>query len=228
MISGRQALGSIDQALNQAHTQIAEVQAGIAEATDRFLALKKTQADDYRDLARVRVERLAGPELDGQLDHAERQVLSLLADRDEAIARLNQEIVDAQRLREQHEAERKHQAAQLDGVVGVVDEAEEKTQERLDADPDYRARRELAEQAERKALHADDKAGRSEEEQQSKGEAYKQDPLFGYLWERKYGLPEYEAGGLSPLAGWQGGAADRICGCARELFPAERDPVASS
>ena len=33
MISGRQALGSIDQALNQAHSRIADVQAQIAEAT---------------------------------------------------------------------------------------------------------------------------------------------------------------------------------------------------
>ena len=211
MITGRQALGSIDQALNQAHTQIAEVQAGIAEATDRFLALQKTQADDYRDLAHVRVERLAGPELGGQLDHAERQVLALLADRDEAIARLHREIVDAQRLREQHEAERKHQAVQLDGAVGIVDEAEAKTQAKLDADPDYRAQRERAEQAERKALHADDKAGRSEEERQSKGDAYKQDPLFGYLWERKYGLPEYKAGGLTR---WLDGKVARLIGFA--------------
>lgn len=211
MISGRQALGSIDQTLNQAHSQIADLQTGIAEATDRLMALRNTQAGDYRDLARVRVERLAGPELESQLDHAEQQVLALLADRDEAIARLQQEIVDAQRLREQHEAERKHQAAQLDGIVGVVDEAEAKTQSRLDLDPQYRAQREQAEQAERKALHADGKAGRSEEERQSKGEAYKQDPLFSYLWERKYGLPEYEAGGM---ARWLDGKVARLIGFA--------------
>ena len=211
MISGRQALGSIDQALSQAHARIADVQAGIAEATDRLLAEQKRQADDYRDLARVRVERLAGPDLGGQLDHAERQVLTLLADRDEAIARLQQEIADAQRLREQLEAERKHQAVQLDGAVGIVDDAEAKTQANLDADPDYRAQRELAEQAERKALHADGKAARSEEERQSKGEAYKQDPLFNYLWERKYGLPEYAAGGLTR---WLDGKVARLIGFA--------------
>ena len=211
MISGRQALGSIDQALNQAHSRIADVQAQITEARNQVLDLQKAQAQDYRDLARVRVERLADPEVDGQLDHAERQVLALFEERSEAIAVLQQEIADADRLREQHEAQRRHQATQLDGAVGIVDEAEAKTQARLDADPAYRAQRELAEQAERRALHADSKATRSEEERQSKGEAYRQDPLFGYLWERHYGLPEYKAGGL---VRWLDGKVARLIGFA--------------
>ena len=211
MISGRQALGSIDQALNQAHSRIADVQAQITEARNQVLDLQKAQAQDYRELARVRVERLADPEVDEQLDHAERQVLALFEDRAEAIARLQQEIAEADRLREQQEAQRTHQAAQLDGAVGVVDEAEAKTQARLNADLAYRAQRDLAEQAERKALHADSKATRSEEERQSKGEAYKQDPLFNYLWDRHYGLPEYKAGGLTR---WLDGKVARLIGFA--------------
>ena len=211
MISGRQALGSIDQALNQAHTRIADVQTQIAEATDQILDLQKAQTQDYRELARVRIERLADPEVDDRLDHAERQVLALFEERAEAIAALQHEITDVERLREQHETERRHQAAQLDGAVGIVDEAEAKTQARLDADPAYQAQRDLAQQAERKALHADSKATRSEEERQSKGEAYKQDPLFSYLWERHYGLPEYKAGGLTR---WLDGKVARLIGYA--------------
>jgi len=209
MISGRQALGSIDQALNQAHGRIADVQDGITEATDRLLALQKTQTDEYRDLARVRVEKLAGPDVLSQLDNAERQVLALFSDRDAAIARLRQEIVDAQGVREQLEAERTHQALRLDDAVNAVDEAEATTQAKLDADQDYRTQRERAEQAERKALHADGKAGRSEEEKQSKGEAYKLDPLFSYLWERGFGLPEYEASGITR---WFDGKVARLIG----------------
>ncbi len=211
MISGRQALGSIDQALNRSHGQLAKVQTQIAEATERLLELQQAQAGDYRDLARVRVERLADPEIDDQLDRAERQVVALFAERAEAISGVQQAIADTDRLREQHEAERRHQAAQLDGAVGVVDEAEARTQARLDADPAYREQRERAEQAERKALHADGKAARSEEEQQSKGAAYLQDPLFSYLWDRRYGLPEYQAGGL---VRWLDGKVARLIGFA--------------
>ena len=68
-----------------------------------------------------------------------------------------------------------------------------------------------AEAAERKAAHADDKAGRSEQEREQKGEAYRQDPLFVYLWERQYGLPGYKAGGLSR---WLDGKLARFIGFA--------------
>lgn len=211
MISGRQALGSIDQTLNQAHQQVADMESGITEATEQLLALRTAQAEDYRDLARVRVERLADPELVEQIDQAEQQVMVLLAERSEAIAGLQQEIAEVQRLRELHEAERRQQADRLDAAVAEVDEAEAKTQRRLDAEADYRAQRERAEQAERQALHAAEKAGRSEQERQQKGEAYRQDPLFTYLWERRYGLPEYEAGGL---ARWLDGKVARLIGFA--------------
>lgn len=95
--------------------------------------------------------------------------------------------------------------------MATVDEAEARTQLRLDADPDYRAQREKAEQAERRALHAGEKAGRSEEERQQKGEAYRQDPLFTYLWDRRFGLPEYKASGL---ARWLDGKVARLIGFA--------------
>ena len=142
MISGRQALGSIDQTVNQAHQQVADMESGITEATEQLLALRTAQAEDYRDLARVRVERLADPELVEQIDQAEQQVMVLLAERSEAIAGLQQEIAEVQRLRELHEAERRRQADRLDAAVGEVDEAEAKTQLRLDTEPDYRAQRE--------------------------------------------------------------------------------------
>ena len=211
MISGRQALGTIDQALNKAHTQIVGVESQISDVTERLVALQKAQADDYRNLARDRVNRLSDPELLRHLDHAEQQVVALLDQRGAAIAALQKEIADGDRAREQHEAERRHQAARLDGAVAVVDNAEAKTQARLDSDADYRQQRERAEQAERKAMHAAEKAARSEEEQQHKGAAYREDPLFMYLWERKYGLPEYHAGGLLR---WLDGKVARLIGFA--------------
>jgi len=211
MISGRQALGSIDLALNKAHSEIAELEDSISGLSEELIDRQRSQADDYRELARIRVERLEDPELIEHIDHAERQVIKLLADRKKAIERLELEISDARRLREKQEAERMQQAAQLDDAVGVVDEAEARTQARLDADPDYRVQRDLAEQAERKALHGLEKADRSEQELLEKGAAYRDDPLFVYLWERKYGLPGYQAGGLTR---WLDGKVARLVGFA--------------
>jgi hypothetical protein len=93
----------------------------------------------------------------------------------------------------------------------MVDEAEARTQARLDADPAYRAQRERAQEAERTARHADEKATSSEQEREQKGESYRSDPLFTYLWSRAYGLPEYRA---SPLVRWLDGWVAKLVGFA--------------
>ncbi|MGB5495647.1 MAG: hypothetical protein WBM97_14330, partial [Sedimenticolaceae bacterium] len=169
MISGRETLGSIDQALQQAHGQIDRLEAEIGELTQQLMAQQTAQTDDYRQLAQVRLDRLSGEDLTAQLDRTERQVIALLAQRDAALAALQQQIADAERVREQHLAERRQQEERLDAAVTIADEAEAKTQARLDADPAYRAQRESAEEAERRARHAADKAERSAQEREEKG-----------------------------------------------------------
>jgi hypothetical protein len=211
MISGSQALGSIDGALNQAHAQIAALQAEIAQTTETLLKTNQEQAGDYRNLARARLDRLPSGELVQTLDHAEQQVVALLAQREQALAALLRTIADAEALRVQREGQRQRQAAQLNRAVAVVDEAEARTQLKLDADADYRLQRERVEQAERKALHAAEKASRSAEELEQKGAAYRGDPLFTYLWERRYGQPEYRG---RRLFRWLDGKVARLIGYA--------------
>jgi rubrerythrin len=48
-------------------------------------------------------------------------------------------------------------------------------------------------------MHADDKARHSEQEKDEKGQSYRDDALFMYLWERHYGTPQYRAW---PLTRW--------------------------
>lgn len=212
MISGRRALGSIDETLNKAHAQIEKVEDEIAHTTENLISLQKAQISDYRELARGRLERLEDDtELNDHLDYVERQALKLLHQREQALSALHQEVEQNAREREQAEAERGRQAIRLDEAVDTVDEAEATTQERLDADPDYRAQRAAAESAERKAMHAMEKADRSAGELAAKGQAYKDDPLFMYLWERSYGLPDYKAGGLTR---WLDGKVARMIGFA--------------
>ena len=196
MISGRQALASIDQALNEAHEKIAEVEDQISAVTAELVEQQKAETEDYRELARVRVDRLVDGELNRHLDSAERQVLALFEQRQEAFDTLQARIEDAAQNRTNLEGERAAQADRVDQAAQTVDAAEAKTQARLDDDPDYRAQRARAEEAERRAMHADEKATRSEAEQEQKGQSYRDDPLFMYLWNRNYGLPTYKTSGL--------------------------------
>ena len=211
MISGRQALGSIDQALTEAHQQADRLQSEMAANGERMLALNDAQTEDYRGLARVRLDQLARDAMLEHLDHAERQATALLQQRNAALEALRRKVEDAVQRHRALEAQRAQQAALVDQAVARVDEAEAAIQVRLDAQPDYRAQRERAEEAGRMAAHANDKATRSEEERSSKGQAYHDDPLFMYLWRRQYGLPAYTASGL---ARWLDGKVARLIGYA--------------
>ena len=211
MISGQQALASIDETLSRERGTIDEVEQEIASLNVRRTEQLQVQARDYRELARVRVDVLGNGALLQHLDDAERQVVSLLDRRRQAAEVLDGRIQAAVSAIGALEMERAAHAAKVDAAAKTVDEAEARTQARLDADPAYRTQRDRAQEAERTARHADEKAVRSEEEKEQKGESYRSDPLFTYLWGRAYSLSEYRA---SPLVRWLDGLVARLVGYA--------------
>ncbi len=211
MISGQQTLASIDAALNEEREKIGRLDQEIAGLNASRAEQQQAQAQDYRDLARVRVDLLASQRVVQRIDDVERQVVALLARRAQAVEELGARIGEADGAIKRLEEERGAQAGRVDMAVRAVDEAEAKTQARLDADPPYQAQREQAHEAERTALHADEKASRSEQEKDQKGESYRNDPLFMYLWNRKFGLPGYEA---NLLVRWLDGRVAHLIGYA--------------
>lgn len=211
MISGQQALASLDESLNGERRTIGDIEREIAGLQARLEAQQQAQVQDYHQLARVRVDVLTNEALLQHVDEAERQVMALLARRRQAAEALDGRVGAAIAAIRALEQERTGLAAQVDAAVRTVDQAEARTQARLDADPAYRAQRERAREAERTAKHADEKASRSEEEREQKGESYRRDPLFTYLWSRGFGLPGYQAG---TLARWLDGRVARLIGYA--------------
>lgn len=196
MITGRQTLLSIDQVLGEARNKIQTVEAQIDGINQQLVDLQKGRAEDYKELARVRLDLLADGELVQHLDWTDRQVMALLDKRSVALEELQVQIQATEAPLQALELERSAQALRVDSAAEIVDVAEAQTQAKLEADPEYRAQREQAEQAERKAMHAQEKAIRSEHEREQKGESYRNDPLFMYLWEHDYSLPGYKANGL--------------------------------
>jgi len=196
MISGQHTLASIDGALNEARAKVAAIEAQIAEANAKLAELQQAQTRDYRELAKLRVDLVSDGALIQHLDQAEAQVARLLEQRQAALADLERQIETAERARVPLEEERAARAAGVDAAAARVDEAQARTQARLDADPAYQAQRARTQEAERTAMHAAEKARLSEEELTQKGASYRADPLFMYLWQRNYGLPGYKSSGL--------------------------------
>jgi hypothetical protein len=203
VISGREALANIDRAMNEVRRQVAEAEASIADIAQQALEARKAQAEDMKALAQIRLGEIRGVALASQLDRAEQRALEILAERESAQAELNRAVEDVERAARALAEERAAQLARVDAAAKEVQGADAQVQGRLGADPDYRARRERAEEARRLAASAREKAERSAGERDQKGAAYRNDPLFMYLWDRRFGTAEYKSWGLPRLLdGW--------------------------
>ena len=209
MVSGRQTLASIDQAVTQAQAKAAAVEAQIEAVNQQLAEQRQAQTKDYKELARVRLGQLGDVSMLQRLDQTEQQVTGLIGQRQAALAQLQGQLQTAEAAERALAAERAAQAAAVDAAAQAVDAAEAKTQARLDADPAYQAQCERARENERTAGQSDEKATRSAAEREQKGVSYRADPLFMYLWNRKFGQPGYRSWGLTR---WLDGKVARLIG----------------
>ena len=193
MISGRHALGVIDDSLNQERASIETADTRIAEISRQLLALQQARVEDIRELARLRVDMMASGNTLSGIDAVERQVAAVLKARQTAEAELDARIPALQDERNGLEAGRETQRQAVEEAADALDLAEAATQARLDADADYQAQEQRTREADRIARHAEDKALHSEQEKDEKGQSYRDDALFLYLWDRHYGTPQYRA-----------------------------------
>ena len=134
MVSGRETLADIDQAVTQARAAIASLESRVESVNGKVGELRRAQTQDYRDLAGVRLGLIADTATVQLLDRAERQVLALLAQRNGAVGDLDRQIQAASLALQTLETERGAQAERVNAAAEVVDAAEAKTQSRLDAD----------------------------------------------------------------------------------------------
>jgi len=199
MISGKSALGFIDESLGNERSSINTAERRIAEVSRQLLEQQQARVSDYRELARLRVEMVAAGSMISSIDIVSKQVAAALEARKSAEAELDARIIALQDERAALEVEREKQHQALEQAAETLDIAEAATQARLDADSEYMAQEQRVREAERIAMHADDKARHSEQEKDEKGQSYRDDALFMYLWERHYGTPQYRAW---PLTRW--------------------------
>jgi len=203
MISGRQALGAIERAISDERAAVEQTEARLQDVQEREAALRKDDLDDFRSLARLLLDDLRGGEMVGRIERVERQALALLAEGDQARRDLETRIAGLDREIEALQARRETEADAVDAAQTTVAEAETGTRTRLEADAEYTAQSEAAHRIDIQAANADEKARESESELAQKRAAYEENTLFGYLWQRGFGTPDYSAFPvIRALDGW--------------------------
>jgi hypothetical protein len=190
MISGRQTLEGITRALREERARLEETDRRLKDATERIVAIDAARAKQTAALAELHVGQLATGGGD-RLDGGDARVVAMLERREEERAELEARLRDIAADAERLDRERPALTDALEQATAALDAAEAATQARLEHDEAYRAQRERAVAAERTARHADDKAAHSEEERIEKGRSYERDPIFMYLWRRRYGTAAY-------------------------------------
>jgi DNA repair exonuclease SbcCD ATPase subunit len=197
MISGRDALNQIEQAISGLRDDENRLDAALASATQDAERLRVEQADAYRALAHVRLDTLAGDRVSGTLDRAEREALKVLAEKRAALEEIVQRRAEATKSLKKAQAGRHETAGRLEDVIARMDELRAKTQTRLANDPVWRAADAAVRDAEEIAEKADAKADQAEADRKTKGVPYEADRLFMYLWANGFGTSKYAAGAFT-------------------------------
>ena len=200
MLTGKQALSRIDAAIAEAREEARKTAARLEEATRRELVLRQEERVCFADLARFRISAALRDKVTGALEDAGRQVTALLDLRETARQALEAEIAASDaRLDEFHRA-RAEAAEQLEDISAGLDEAEAAVQDALAADKAYSAQLKTAEASQKVADEAEAKRALTQEDRKTKGAPYEADPLFFYLWKRKFGTSDYSSRGLVRMA----------------------------
>lgn len=194
MISGRQALAQIERTIEEARRQETQLEQAWQTATEEAARLRIERTEAFRELARLKLDAITRDGVVGQLDAAERQALNLLTSRRETLKVLTERRHQAEQRVRQAAAERHAAAKAVEEVLSEIDALRKSVEADTRTKPEWAAARAridevagMAEQAEKKALQA-------EADREEKRKPYEADPLFMYLWRRKFGTAAYRVG----------------------------------
>jgi hypothetical protein len=194
MVSGLTVVQEMDQRLADAQREASAAQTEADRLAAQREGLRAEEAEALRDLARLRVLELAdGRQALDALDAAGAQVQASLRRRATELDQAQRAVLEARDALVAAEARRDAEAARRRAAQEAEAAALRAADAKAAEDAGFRALSTAAEEAERIAQHAEQKAGFAERDFEEKGRPYRADPLFAYLWDRGYGTARYRA-----------------------------------
>jgi hypothetical protein len=197
MWTGRQTLASIEDAIARLQGEEGHLDQALHSAISDGERLRAQRGQALRELARIKLDEMTAGRLVGNLDAGERRAVQIL----EAY-RLRVAAVVEQRealLKEvgNAEAERHVAAAAVETALNAVEHLRAEAEAKVRDIRAWRDAKAARDQAESVAVQAEKKAAASQAELEVKRKPYDEDPLFAYLWRRRFGTPQYAGGALT-------------------------------
>ena len=202
VITGRDALHRLDSLTAGAREEFDAAARAAEGHSRRRTDLVRLKADGYRELAAMRLDVIRAEQADS-LTAAEKEATQLLVQHAAFVERIDGEVAIAAARLTEAEAARRAGEVEVDAALDAYETLVTETETAVQSDPGYLALKNAFEESRAVAVRAEQKLELSKTDRAEKGKPYLQDPLFSYLWERKFRTPEYRKGGISRmLDGW--------------------------
>jgi hypothetical protein len=205
-ISGRKTLADIEEALKEATETADRLKAELDKAGQDKAELIAKRLEAFRSLAKFRAELAL---VDGVIDDADQlsaEVKTTLRVRQKTLDGLNQREAEAQKQRGALQDKQKQVDAEIERLEAALNAVSERAKQALAGVAAYGDRAKRHDELAGMVAKAAEKAEKSRAEETEKGAPYRGDPLFMYLWQRKYGGADYHPiSVIRWLDGWVAG-----------------------
>lgn len=203
MLNGRDQLAIIDRHIATAQNGIDVVHRRLEAAGQRLTDIRNQTAEEFRRLARFRLDELTANRLIARLDDVDRAVLNLLERRSRKMGDLDSEIQKELARQTSLKSERDEAVRRRDELASLIDRRAADILAHLAGQDAYKTQEQHSREAAAKAERAESKAAQAETDHEEKGKPFREDRLFMYLWERRFLTPDYSGRGLTrALDGW--------------------------
>jgi regulator of replication initiation timing len=199
MMTGRQALGSIESAIGTLYREESELDTSLRSAVGEAERLRKERVDTLRELARVKLDEMAAGRLVDNLDAGERRAVHILDDYRRRIAGVTERRDALIKEAASAKAERDAAAKEVEEALAAVEALRAEVEVKVQGEPAWQQAKAATDQANAVASEAEKKAANSEAELGAKKRPYDDDPLFVYLWQRGFGTRRYHSSNLVRL-----------------------------
>ncbi len=197
MQSGQSVLRDMDGRIDALRAQAHALANDLNALSARRNAVRAQESGQTRELAMLRLDLLQANQVASGIDAADQRALALLSQRAQALDALNLAIADSEARQRSLKAIRGERLAERDAAAARANEAAIAVRTALSATTDYQSLQAQGAQAAQMAKQARDKATTAAADRETKRTPYERDRLFMYLWQRRFGFPEYVANAVT-------------------------------
>jgi hypothetical protein len=198
-LRGPEALASLEEAMRDIRREEDEISKRLARSSERIAKIKESEAELFRQLARLKLDPSVQPELDGSLSSAELRARETLKGHAKNVEKAERAIAELESERTSLVEQRNSALTRRTERQEALKALDSQQSARLQADPEYLALRRTAEEMGEIAEQSIRKTEMAETDREQKGKPYRDDPLFMYLWDAGYGTSSYRANNLVRL-----------------------------